>query len=100
MTATQEINKWRQDFSQLNTDAEREAFKEKMYASLAKKDEKGLTEGLLALKETAHKIRVEAENKIKKKKAASIQVFPASEKDIEMLEALLMRLDIPFRISL
>ncbi len=96
MTAKQEINNWKEEFCKLNTVAEREAFKEKMYASLGNKNADELAEGLLALKNTAREIRIRAE---KQNRATSIEVFPTSEKDKKMLEALLVRMNIPYKIS-
>lgn len=99
MTAKEEINKWKEEYLKLNSDTEKEAFKNKMYASLSNKKSEELAEGLIALKETARDIRLEAEGKIMKNKTGSIQVFPSSEKDKEMLEALLVRMNIPYKIS-
>lgn len=96
MTAKQEINNWKEEYCKLNTDAERAAFKEKIFTSLGNKNAEELANGLSALKEVVHEVRIEAE---KKQKSASIEVFPASEKDKAMLEALLVRMGIPYRIS-
>ena len=99
MTATQEISKWVTQHRKLQNDAEREAFYQSIIASLSKKNNENLADGLLALKETVKARRQAAELALLSKQERFFQVFPSSEEERELLKSLLERMNIPFKMS-
>ena len=61
MTAKQELSNWLQKHSALESPADREQFRQQILGELATKDSDWHHDGLVALRESAHEIRVKAE---------------------------------------
>ncbi len=97
MTLQHEIKAWRKEFSSMKTEGEREEFKRKLHAALAKHNETELASGLVALKDFAQEVRLNAEKNASP--ALTFQVFPSNKKDIEFLSALLERMNIRYECS-
>jgi DNA-directed RNA polymerase subunit F len=99
MTAQQELQTWLEQHRQLNNEAEREQFYQKIFATLDGKASDDLREGLSALKKSVKATRVKAEKMTKTQAAASLQVFPKNREEQQLLQKLLERMDIPFKMS-
>ncbi|GAB4489068.1 MAG: hypothetical protein OHK0019_06180 [Saprospiraceae bacterium] len=99
MTAQQELQSWLEQHRQLDDEAAREQFFQNLLATLGEKDSDSLREGLLALKESVRASRIKAEKMIRGKPIVSLQVFPKSHEEQELLQKLLERMAIPFKMS-
>ncbi len=99
LLAKEEYKQWREQLGQLQTDKERQEFAVRLHQMLAKKDEKTLTAGLVALREYAHDIRLEAERLAKPDAVVQLQVFPKSESEKALLLDFLERKGIPFKVA-
>jgi len=99
MTARQEIQEWLKQHRQLDNETAREQFYQNLLATLADKDSDSLREGLLALKESVKASRMKAEKTIQAKPTTSFQVFPNTREEQELLQKLLERMAIPFKMS-
>ena len=99
MTAQQELQAWLQQNRQLDNEAAREQFYQSILATLGEKDSDGLREGLLALKESVQTSRIKAEKMVQSKPTGSFQVFPKNREEQELLQKLLERMAIPFKMS-
>ncbi len=99
MTAQQEIQEWLKQHRQLDNEAARQQFYQNLIGTLDSKDSKGLQEGLLALKEFIKASRIKAEGKVDTTSTGSLQVFPNTLEEMELLRNLLERMDIPFKMS-
>ena len=99
MTAQQELQTWLEQHRQLDKEAAREQFYQNLLFTLDSKDGDSLREGLLALKSSVRASRIKAENMVRNKPTGSLQVFPKSLEEQELLQQLLERLAIPFKMS-
>lgn len=99
MTAQQELQNWLQQHRQLDNEAAREQFYQNLLATLGNKDGDGLREGLLALKKSVRASRIKAEKAVKAKPTGSLQVFPKNHEERELLQKLLERMAIPFKMN-
>lgn len=99
MTAQQELQVWLQQHRQLDNEAAREQFYQHILATLGEKDSDSLREGLLALKESVRASRIKAEKAVQAKPTGLIQVFPNTHEERELLQKLLERMNIPFKMS-
>ncbi|MFM9948321.1 MAG: hypothetical protein ACKV1O_10320 [Saprospiraceae bacterium] len=99
MTAAQELNAWVKQHRSLETAADREAFYQTILAKLSGKDSDSLHAGLLALKESIRKRRLQAEKTATPRSEFPIKVFPGSEEEREFLKLLLERMNIAYTMS-
>ncbi|MCW5922208.1 MAG: hypothetical protein KIS77_07695 [Saprospiraceae bacterium] len=99
MTAQQELQTWLEQHRQLDSEAAREQFYQNLLATLGEKDSDDLREGLLALKESVRASRIKAEKMSQTQLAGSLQVFPKNREEQQLLQTLLERMDIPFKMS-
>jgi len=99
MTAQQELQAWLQQHRQLDNEAAREQFYRNILATLGEKDSDGLREGLIALKESVRASRIKAEKAVQAKPTGLIQVFPNTHEEWELLQKLLERMNIPFKMT-
>ena len=97
MSLQQEIKAWRKSFSSMKTEGERAEFKRKLHATLAERNEAELATGLVALRDFAKEVRLNAEKNASP--ALTFQVFPSNKQDIEFLSALLERMNIRYECS-
>lgn len=97
MTAYRELHEWIEQHRLLDTPADREAFFQNLLHKLERKDENSFKEGLVALLSAVRLTRVQAEKQVAS--AVSLQVFPKSPEETELLRLLLDRLAIPFKMS-
>jgi len=97
MTAYRELQQWIEQHRLLDTPADREAFFQNLLHKLEKKDENASHEGLLALLSAVRSTRIQAEKQVAS--VVSLQVFPKSPEETELLRLLLDRLAIPFKMS-
>lgn len=100
MTAQQELQNWLEQHRQLDSEAAREQFYQKLFATLGGKDSDDHREGLLALKESVKASRIKAEKMAQAKPAASLQVFPKNREEQQLLQKLLERMAIPFKMGI
>lgn len=98
-TAQQELQAWLEQHRQLDSEAAREQFYQNLLATLGEKDSDDLREGLLVLKESVRTSRIKAEKAVQAKPTSSFQVFPNSREEQELLQKLLERMAIPFKMS-
>ncbi|MEO6039302.1 MAG: hypothetical protein ABIQ93_12895 [Saprospiraceae bacterium] len=98
MTAQQEIQTWLNQHRQLEDKTAKEQFYQNLLATLGEKDSDSLQEGLLALMESARASRVKAEKTVLAKPAGTFQVFPKSQEEKELLQKLLERMRISFKM--
>jgi hypothetical protein len=99
MTAQQELQTWLEQHRQLDNEAAPEQFYQNLLATLGNKDSDSLREGLLALKESVKASRIKAEKTAQSKPSGSFQVFPKSREEQQLLQTLLERMDIPFKMN-
>lgn len=99
MTAQQELQTWLEQHRQLDNEAAREQFYQNLLATLGSKDSDGLREGLLALKESVKANRIKAEKAVQTQPTGTLQVFPKNREEQELLQQLLERMAIPFKMS-
>ncbi len=99
MTAQQELQTWLEQHRQLDSEVAREQFYQNLFATLGNKDGDSLREGLLALKASVRASRIKAEKIVQNKPTGSLQVFPKSREEQELLQQLLERMAIPFKMS-
>jgi hypothetical protein len=99
MTAQQELQTWLEQHRQLDSEAAREQFYQNLLAMLGGKDSDSLHEGLLAFKESVKASRIKAEKMLQAKPTESLQVFPNTREERELLQKLLERMAIPFKMS-
>lgn len=99
MTAAQELKAWVNQHRTLETAADREAFYQTILAELSGKDSDSLHAGLLALKESIRKRRLQAEKTAIPRSKFAIQIFPSSEEERELLKLLLERMNIAYTMN-
>jgi len=99
MTAQQELQTWLEQHRQLDNEAASEQFYQNILATLEEKDSDSLREGLLALKESVRASRIKAEKTGQAKPTESLQVFPKNREEQQLLQRLLERMGVPFKMS-
>jgi hypothetical protein len=99
MAAQQELQTWLEQHRQLDNEAAREQFYQNLLTTLGEKDSDDLRKGLLALKESVRASRIKAEKMLQAKPTGSFQVFPKNREEQELLQKLLERMAIPFKMS-
>jgi|GEM_PF-2565398 len=99
MTAKKELSQWVQQHRDMQTVEEKQAFYQKITATLDTQTGETRLAGLLALKESVSKQRAIIERKLSQKEEAGFRVFPTSEEDRAFLQALLFRMNIPYEMT-
>ncbi len=99
MTATKELQAWLEQHRHLEDEDARERFYKNLLTTLEEKNGDGLREGLLALHKSVQATRVKAEKATQIKPTGSFQIFPKTYEEQQLLQSLLERMNIPFKMS-
>jgi len=99
MTTQQEIQTWLEQYRQLEKEDARQQFYQNLLTSLGSKNSDDLREGLLALKQSVRTTGMKAEKIVQTKSAKTLQIFPNTQEEQELLQKLLEHLNIPFKMS-
>ncbi len=96
MTAQQDLQSWLEQHRQLEGEAAKAEFYRHLMTTLNEKDSDSLREGMQALKQSVSATRLKAEQA---KPRVTFQVFPKSQEEKDLLQKLLERMNIPFKMS-
>jgi thioester reductase-like protein len=100
MTAKKELEQWVQQHQNLNTVEEKQVFYQKIAAKLDSQTNEQRLAGLLALKNAVSKQRAKIEQLRAQQTSPALRIFPTSEEDRAFLQALFLRMNIPYEVSM
>lgn len=99
MNAKKEIQKWLEQHRRIDAEEAREQFFQNLRETLGNKDSDNLHQVLSALRESVRTTRRRVEKSVKTKPVGYLQVFPKNPEEQELLQQLLERMSIPFKLT-
>jgi hypothetical protein len=97
MTEKAKINQIVADWKKLETAKEKEAFLKKVKAGVAAKSASELAQGVKAIGEVVHDLHGEVMQS--SLETAAIEVFPADDEEARLVEALLARMGVRYKVA-
>ncbi len=99
MDAKKELQEWLEQHRQLTDTSEREQFFQNLLTRLGEKSSDELRQGLAALRASVRSTRRQAQKTAKNTPVLTMEVFPKNQEEQELLQQLLERMAIPFKMT-